>query len=132
MFKHTCKFFTLSLICILSLNKIAFSQIDTNVNAIVFTYVDNMPRFNGNIDTYIQEHIKKKYNAQENDALKKIVLKVIIDETGSVLYPKIISSNASQELNNEAITIVESMPKWKPGRQNKKVVKVYTTITIKL
>ena len=53
-----------------------------------------------------------------------------IVETDGVITNANVVKKVSDELDAEAIRVVASMPKWKPGKQNGKAVRVKYTIPI--
>jgi TonB family protein len=59
----------------------------------------------------------------------RVVVKFIVTEDGSVTDIT-ISKGVSKEIDEEALRVMRMMPKWKPGRQNGKPVKVYFTLPI--
>lgn len=54
----------------------------------------------------------------------------MVDENGDVVEPEVISTQ-NELLSAEALRIVSTMPKWKPGKQNGIPVRVYYIAPIK-
>jgi len=53
----------------------------------------------------------------------------VIDKDGSIINVK-IARGISSSLNAEAIRVVKSMPKWKPGKQRGIAVNVSKTVPV--
>jgi BlaR1 peptidase M56/Gram-negative bacterial TonB protein C-terminal len=66
----------------------------------------------------------KKVTGYPKDSLK------IIEGNGMIGY-KLVNSPAEGSLGREAKRVIEAMPKWKPGKQNGKVVRTSYTVPIK-
>ena len=58
-----------------------------------------------------------------------IVVQFVVGSDGSIIAPKVVRS-VDPSLDKEALRVVKSMPKWKPGKQNGKNVKVKYNIPV--
>lgn len=96
----------------------------------VFTFVEQMPVFPGDLNSYLSKNLNYPAEAREKGIQGNVIVQFIIDETGKVINPKIVRGNATV-LDNEAIRVVKTMPYWKPGKQNGKAVAVRYTMPIK-
>ena len=98
----------------------------------VFTYVEQMPEYAGGQSEmlrYIKENLKYPEEALEEEREAKVFVKFVVDENGAI--SNVISVRpAGYGFDEEAIRVVESMPEWKPGKQNGKAVKVHFQIPI--
>ena len=102
-------------------------------NEKVYTYVENPPSFPGGekaFSKYLAENIIYPKEAKEKGIEGKVYLQFVINEEGSVTDVKIIRKSVNSSLDEEAIRVVKNMPKWIPGKQNGKVVKVQFTLPI--
>lgn len=91
-----------------------------------------MPEFPGGMSAllkYLTDSLKYQKTPDGNGRKGTVVIQVIIDKDGSVTEP-VILRHLSPELDKEALRVVNSMPKWKPGSQSGKVVKVRYTLPI--
>lgn len=95
----------------------------------VFVRVEEMPEFNGNLQSWLYEHIKYPASAHKKKTEGKVFVSFIIEKDGSVSEAKIAKS-VSPELDQEALRLVNSMPKWKPGKQRGQFVRVSYTLPI--
>ena len=58
-----------------------------------------------------------------------MILTFIVEPDGSITNVKVVKS-VSEAIDAEAIRVVESMPKWIPGKQSGKAVRVKYTIPV--
>ena len=97
-----------------------------------FMVVENMPVFPGGdlgLMKYIQKHVKYPAIAKEYNITGKVYVSFIVDKTGSVTNVKIVRG-VDKNLDSEAVRVVKSLPKYKPGKQRGKAVRVMFTIPI--
>lgn len=98
----------------------------------VFFEVEEMPEFPGGqlaLRTFIAQRIKYPFVAQENGIQGKIFVSFVVNKDGSVSNAQ-ITRGVDPSLNAEALRVVNSLPKWTPGKQGGKVVAVQYTIPI--
>ena len=88
-----------------------------------------MPAFNGNLNQWLVENMKYPSEALKNKEQGRVIVQFIVSKEGEVMEPKIIRS-VSPLLDKEALRVVSSMPKWKPGKANGKPVAVRYTLPI--
>ena len=97
-----------------------------------FMVVENMPEFPGGdlgLMKYIQKNVKYPAIAKEYNITGKVYVSFIVDKKGSVTNVKIVRG-VDKNLDAEAIRVVKSLPKYKPGKQRGKSVRVMFTIPI--
>ncbi len=99
-----------------------------------FAIVDQMPEFPGGqeaLDKYIQENLRcgEMINKYQVDAVGKIFVGFIIEPDGSITNVRVLRG-LYKHYDEEAIRVVKSMPKWKPGMQNGEAVRVSYLIPI--
>lgn len=98
----------------------------------VYDVVDEMPSFpGGNIAMWnnINSRLKYPVVAEENGIQGRVILTFVVDKDGSITDVKVVKS-VDPSLDKEAVRIVESMPKWIPGRQKGVLVKTKYTIPV--
>jgi TonB family protein len=91
-----------------------------------------MPKFaggDGALKSYLTESIKYPESARLSSISGKVFVKFIVDENGEIVKPEVLKS-VHPLLDNEALRVVKEMPKWIPGRQHNRRVKVQYTIPI--
>ena len=97
-----------------------------------FMVVENMPEFPGGdlgLMKYIQKHVKYPAIAKEYNITGKVYVSFIVDKSGKVTNVKIVRG-VDKNLDAEAVRVVKSLPKYKPGKQRGKAVRVMFTIPI--
>lgn len=102
------------------------STAQTKKNDIVFDVVEVMPQFPGGqiaMLKYIMENMKYPEQAMKEGIQGRVAVRFIVEKDGSISDVKPILS-VHPLLNKEAVRVVESMPKWTPGKQNGKPVRV--------
>lgn len=98
----------------------------------VFAIVEKMPQFPGGekaINEFISKTLQYPVIAQENGIQGKVVCSFIINQDGSVTDAEVISG-VDPSLDREALRIVSAMPKWTPGTQRGKAVRVKYTMPV--
>jgi len=78
---------------------------------------------------YIANQIKYPAVARENGIEGRVIVKFVVDETGKIQNPKVLRG-VSGGCSEEALRVLNKMPKWKPGRHGGRNVKVYFTLPI--
>jgi protein TonB len=100
----------------------------------VFYIVEDMPTFNGGkpateFRKYIAQNLQYPEIAAENGVSGRVIVQFAVDKTGKVVDAKIVRS-VDSALDREAVRVVMSSPKWTPGKQRGKAVKVLFTFPI--
>ena len=98
----------------------------------VFAIVEKMPQFPGGekaINEFISKTLQYPVIAQENGIQGKVVCSFIINQDGSVTDAEVVSG-VDSSLDREALRIVSAMPKWTPGTQRGKAVRVKYTMPV--
>ncbi|WP_075591020.1 energy transducer TonB [Labilibacter marinus] len=101
-------------------------------DAPVFFIVEEMPQFPGGdleLRKYIAQSVKYPVIAQENGIQGRVYVQFVVGTDGAVNQVK-VARGVDPNLDKEAIRVVQSMPKWKPGKQRGKAVKVSYTVPI--
>lgn len=102
------------------------STAQTKKNDMVFDVVEEMPQFPGGqiaMMKYIMENMKYPKQAMKEGIQGRVTVRFIVEKDGSISDVRPILS-VHPLLNKEAVRVVESMPKWTPGKQNGKPVRV--------
>lgn len=100
----------------------------------IFVSVEKMPQFQGgDLNTfhrYVMHNIVYPQIAIENQVQGIVTIEFVVDKTGLVTNVAVIG-RVDPVLEEEAIRAVKSSPRWTPGYQMDKAVKVKMTIPIK-
>jgi len=98
----------------------------------IFQVVENMPEFPGGMAElmkYLQKNIKYPTISQENGVQGRVIVQFVVNRDGSIVDPVVLRS-VDPYLDKEALRVVKSMPKWKPGEQRGKPVRVKFTLPV--
>jgi protein TonB len=96
-----------------------------------FEMVEEMPEFPGGynaMNKFIAENIKIPEYAMHIEG--KVFVRFIVDTDGSIKNVRILKG-LHRDYDNAAVKVVSKMPKWKPGKQAGKAVKVQFEIPIR-
>ncbi len=78
---------------------------------------------------YISDHVKYPLIAQENGIQGKVYVKFVVDENGYASNVQVLRP-VDSSLDAEAIQVIAGLPRFKPGIQGGRAVKVYYTAVI--
>jgi periplasmic protein TonB len=99
----------------------------------VYDYSEVMPSFKGGssaIENYINDHLVFPEAAVNDSKEGKVNVKFTVDENGKVMNAHAVGAKLGDGLDEEAVNVVSSMPKWTPGTIKGKPVKVSMTLPI--
>ena len=97
-----------------------------------FMVVENMPEFPGGdlgLMKYIQKNVKYPPIAKQYNITGKVYVSFIVEKSGYVSNVKVVRG-VDKNLDAEAVRVVNSLPKYKPGKQRGKPARVMFTIPI--
>jgi len=97
-----------------------------------YEMVEQMPSFPGGTQEllqYIAKNLKYPTIAQENGVQGRVICQFVVAKDGSVQNVRVVRS-LDPYCDKEAIRVIQSLPKWIPGKQNGKTVPVYYTLPI--
>jgi TonB family protein len=95
-------------------------------------FVEQMPSFKGGLDSmqkFITRNLKYPEDMAEICVTGRVIVQFTVTHNGDIESPRILRSLHSS-LDEEAIRVVNLMPKWIPGKQNGKEVNVRFTLPI--
>lgn len=93
---------------------------------------ETFPQFpGGNIALfeYLSKNIKFPKSKENEDVKVRVVTTFTVEKDGSITDAKIVRSQG-EAFDNEALRVINGMPKWIPGTQNGKAVRVKYTLPI--
>ncbi|MCM1440525.1 MAG: energy transducer TonB [Roseburia sp.] len=105
-----------------------FGEEDTG-EAQIFQVVETMPSFKGNMNKWLKDNVKYPILAQENGISGRVFVAFVVETDGSITDVKVARS-VDPSLDKEAVRVVKAMPKWNPGKQRNKPVRVAFTVPI--
>ena len=98
----------------------------------VFAMVEKMPLFPGGQDgliAFLAKTIQYPKEAQEKGLQGRVVCSFIVEKDGSLSDTKVIRG-IDPSLDQEALRVISVMPKWTPGTQRGKAVRVKYTVPL--
>ena len=98
----------------------------------IFQVVEQMPEFPGGMSAlmqYLGKNIKYPTIAQENGVQGRVIVQFVVNRDGTIVDPVVVRS-VDPYLDKEAIRVIKAMPKWKPGQQRGKAVRVKYTVPV--
>lgn len=104
-----------------------------NVDGEIFTVVENQPEFQGGmkeLGAYLQKNLRYPESAQKANAQGKVFISFIVTKTGEIADVKLLKG-IGFGADEEAIRVVQSMPRWIPGSQSGQVVNVRYNLPIR-
>ncbi|MGE4288124.1 MAG: energy transducer TonB [Salinivirgaceae bacterium] len=98
----------------------------------VFFIVENMPEFPGG-DLELRKHIAQNIQypeiAKENGIQGRVFVQFVVNQKGEVEQVKVVRG-VDPSLDKEAVRVIQNLPKWTPGSQRGKPVRVSFTVPI--
>lgn len=114
-------------------------EISTNVpdtsaadNSQVFTEVEQAPSFKGGIEKFYQflnNNVKYPAEAKKIKLTGKVVVVFVVEKDGSITNAKIFRG-LGNGCDEEAMRVIKKSPKWSPGMQNGRPVRVQLLINV--
>ena len=98
----------------------------------IYQVVEQQPEFPGGMAElmkYLQKNIKYPPICQDQGIQGRVVVQFVVNSDGSIVDPVVIKS-VNPHLDKEALRVVSAMPKWKPGEQRGKKVRVRFTLPV--
>lgn len=99
----------------------------------VFVVVETMPEFPGGqaaLFKYLSENVKYPVIAQENGIQGRVICQFTVNKDGSIVDVNVVRTGGDPSLDKEAVRVIKSMPKWNPGKQRGKAVRVKYTVPV--
>ena len=109
------------------------APVEEEEEEVVFVVVEKMPEFPGGqqaLFKYLSENVKYPVIAQENGIQGRVICQFVVNRDGSIVDVEVVRSGGDPSLDKEAIRVIKSMPKWKPGKQRGKAVRVKYTVPV--
>jgi protein TonB len=98
----------------------------------IFTFVEEYPEFPGGdkaLREYILNNIKYPEVARTSGITGTVYVQFVVEKDGSISDVKVVRGIGGG-CDEEAVRVVKSMPRWKPGKQRGQPVRVYFTLPI--
>lgn len=99
----------------------------------VFQVVEQQPEFPGGMKAlmkYLQENIQYPRISRDNNSQGRALIRFVVNTDGSIQGAEVMKSSGDIYLDKEAVRVVSTMPKWSPGKQSGKAVRVYFVLPV--
>ena len=120
----------MTVICLVTAN--AQKTIVSQSNQSVYDEVEVMPEFPGGMQAmieFIQTNIKYPKDATKQEVGGRVMVMFVVETDGSLSNVR-VARKVFPSLDAEAVRVVKTMPKWKPGKEKGKVVRVNYTLPV--
>ena len=98
----------------------------------IFQVVEEMPEFPGGMGEcmkFLGKNIKYPTISQENGVQGRVIVQFVVNSDGTIVDPVVVRG-VDPYLDKEALRVIKTMPKWKPGKQRGKAVRVKFTVPV--
>lgn len=99
----------------------------------IFEIVEETPQFmNGGmvgLMQYLSKNIKYPVMAQEANVQGRVTVQFVVNKDGSIVDVQVLRG-VDPYLDKEAVRVISTMPKWKPGKQRGKPVRCKYTVPV--
>lgn len=98
----------------------------------IFVVVENQPEFPGGnaaMMKFLSDNIKYPVIAQENGLQGRVITNFVVERDGSITDVQVVRG-VDPSLDREAVRVIQSMPRWKPGQQRGQAVRVRFTLPV--
>ena len=120
----------MAVLCLMTAN--AQKTIVSQSNQSVYDEVEVMPEFPGGMQAmieFIQTNIKYPKDAIKQEVGGRVMVMFVVETDGSLSNVR-VARKVFPSLDAEAVRVVKTMPKWKPGKEKGKVVRVNYTLPV--
>ena len=97
-----------------------------------YDMVDEMPQFPGGpsaLFEFISKNIQYPKEAEDANLQGRVIVSFVVEKDGSVSNAKVVRP-IDPLLDAEALRVVNSMPKWIPGKQNGEAFRIKYTVPV--
>jgi protein TonB len=127
------KLIILSLMAVFGLTTVSAQKtVVAEKNQQAFDVVEQMPEFPGGIKAlldYLCQNVKYPADAEKQKIEGRVIANFVVETDGSISNVEVFRP-VFPSLDAEAVRVLSAMPKWKPGMQSGKVVRVNYTVPI--
>lgn len=107
-------------------------QEEEEVTEEIFVVVEDQPEFPGGMSAlmkFLGDNIRYPVIAQENGIQGRVITNFVVERDGSITDVQVVRGQ-DPSLDKEAVRVIKTMPKWKPGKQRGKAVRVRFTLPV--
>ena len=120
----------MAVVCLMtaSAQKTVVSQSNQNI----YNAVEQMPEFPGGMPAmmeFLQTNIKYPKDAIKQNVGGRVMVMFVVETDGSLSNVR-VARKVFPSLDAEAVRVVKAMPKWKPGKEKGRAVRVNFTMPV--
>lgn len=127
------KLLLMSLMAVFGLTTVnAQKTVVAQKNQQVFDVVEQMPEYPGGMQAlfeYLSQNMKYPEDAKQQKIEGRVIAIFVVETDGSISNVEVVKP-VFPSLDAEAVRVLSGMPKWTPGKQSGKVVRVKYTVPI--
>ena len=101
-------------------------------NQKVYDVAEQMPEYPGGMPAmfeFLMKNLQYPKDAEKQKVEGRVMVMFVVETDGSISDVK-VAKKTFPSLDAEAVRVVQSMPKWTPGRDKGKVVRVQYTLPV--
>lgn len=98
----------------------------------IFVVVDKMPQFPGGMDAYMKwlsRHLRYPLAAVRTKKQGEVLVRFVVNANGTISDIAVVQG-VSPALDQETLRVMRLMPRWEPGEQQGKPVRVLFTLPV--
>ncbi len=120
----------MAVLCLMTANaqKTVVSQSNQNI----YDVVEQMPEFPGGMEAlinFLSTNIKYPNDAIKQNVGGRVMVMFVVETDGSISNVR-VAKRVFPSLDAEAIRVAKTMPKWKPGKEKGRLVRVNYTLPV--
>ena len=120
----------MTVLCLLTAN--AQKTVVSQSNQSVYDVAEQMPEFPGGMQAmieFLQTNIKYPKDAISQKVGGRVMVMFVVETDGSLSNVR-VARKVFPSLDAEAVRVVKAMPKWKPGKEKGRLVRVNYTLPV--
>ena len=101
-------------------------------NQNIYDVVEQMPEFPGGMEAlinFLSTNIKYPNDAIKQNVGGRVMVMFVVETDGSISNVR-VAKRVFPSLDAEAIRVAKTMPKWKPGKEKGRLVRVNYTLPV--
>ena len=104
-----------------------------DIDSTIHIVVETMPTFPGGqqaLFNYLSQNVRYPEDAKRLRQEGRVICQFVVDKDGRITDVKVSKSSGVKSLDEEAMRVINKMPRWSPGKQKGKPVRVQYTLPI--
>ena len=97
-----------------------------------YDVAEQMPEFPGGMKEmlkFLQDNLKYPESAKKNNLEGRVIVQFVVEKDGTPTEFNVVRS-VDPDLDAEALRVLKTMPKWKPGMEKGEAVRVKFTVPV--